>query len=197
MNPARYGGFALLDVVVGLTLTGLVALLAHRGLQTLLDVQARAAQARVVAMHGVAVRRQLVSWLHAAAVEQRPAGWSFLGTSGISDAGLPADRISFLTDAPGPFRHGREALVLELDTDPLTPVRGLVAVLAGSDTVEMAPGARGLAVRYLHSLEGERVWASTWESSSVLPEAVEIRVVGDSIPDLLRLPLFVVPQGGR
>jgi hypothetical protein len=42
---------------------------------------------------------------------------------------------------------------------------------------------------------GDRGWLPSWVSSTIIPSGVEIRLAGDSLPPLLRLPLMVAIGG--
>lgn len=192
-------GSALIEVVVALAIGSLVALLVHRGVRTLLEVEARAAAAREEAASAAAVRRQVVAWLNAATVEGSLDSWDFEGVGGASDDGAPDASLSFVTLAPGPFEPGRTHLTLRVAREPggasaLLAIRDTLAPLSEAEV--LVPGAYGLAVRYLHTVDGERTWTGTWRSSAQLPEAIEVRIFGDSIPPLLRLPVFAVPRSG-
>jgi prepilin-type N-terminal cleavage/methylation domain-containing protein len=197
-------GFTLVEVLVAIGVAGVVALLVGTGFGAVVRMERRAAEARQSSMHGVAVRRQIALWLRAAVVNGTADAWDFDGSNRISEAGEPDPVLRFTTAAPGPFETGTARLALRLDRDPDTPERGLVVVhpdsLGGPDEEErrseLVPGATALVIRYLHSVEGTRMWTNQWQSSSRLPDAIEIRVFGDSIPPLLRVPLFIVPRGG-
>ncbi len=193
-------GFALLEMVVALAVAGVVVLLVHQGVRVLFEVEARAAEARDEAARAAAVRRQVVSWLNAAVVEGSLDSWDFEGTPGASDDGMPDAALSFVTLAPGPFEPGRAHLTLRIERDVET---GASALVGTRDTLRPAAGAEvlvagatGLAVRYLHTVDGDRTWTELWQSSARLPEAIELTIVGDSIPSLLRHPVFVVPRSG-
>lgn len=191
-------GFALVEVVVATAVAGVVALLVHQGVRVLFDVEERSATLRQEAARAAAVRRQVVSWLNAAVVEGSLDSWDFEGTAGVADEGAPDAAVSFVTLAPGPFEPGRARLTLriarEAGASALVAVRDTAALAGGPEV--LVPGATGMAVRYLHTVDGERTWTATWRSSAQLPEAIELRVFGDSIPPILRLPVFVVPRSG-
>ncbi|HEX2188691.1 MAG TPA: prepilin-type N-terminal cleavage/methylation domain-containing protein [Longimicrobiaceae bacterium] len=192
-------GFALLEVVVAVAVAGVVALLVHQGLRTVFEVEDRAAGVRAEAARAAAVRRQVVAWLGAAVVEGSLEGWDFEGTSGVTAEGAPDAVVSFVTLAPGPFRPGRARLTLHVAREPAAGTSALVAerdTAWGAAPEVLVPGVTGLAVRYLHTVDGERAWTDTWRSSAQLPEAIELRIFGDSIPPVLRLPVFVVPRSG-
>ena len=194
MSRFSQQGFALIDVVVGLAIAGLVTLLAEAGLRQFVDARDRASAARNESLQGVAVRRQLVDWLSAAVVTGRADGADFEGSPGMAETGEADDRVTFITAAPGPFTIGFQPLLLYVDRDPATPEVGLVAGRSGENLVQIEPRATGLVARYLHRIEGEYAWTGEWASSLELPLAVEVRVLGDSIAPLLRVPVFAIPR---
>lgn len=197
------GGFTVLEMVVALAVASVVALLVHRGFHTMVEMERRASEAREAGARAVAARRQVTAWLRAARVEGTLDSWDFEGVGRVTEEGVPDASLEFYTQAPGPFETGRSRLVLGIDRRPETPETGLVAERVDGRVGDprplrwvVVPGASGLVIRYLHTVDGGRAWTSEWRSSAHLPEAIEIRVLGDSLPPLLQLPVFVVPRGG-
>jgi hypothetical protein len=97
--------------------------------------------------------------------------------------------------------------VVRLYVDRLeeTPEQGLVAEFIewrgpARAKIEIEPSVGALETRYLSTVTGDRRWLPSWISSSVLPRAVELRLIataGDSLPALLALPMMVPISGGR
>lgn len=191
------GGFTLPEVVVSLVLASLLALLVHRGVGEVVRLHERSAARREAAAEAAAIRRQVAAWLRGAFVaEDHPAG-RFEGEDGGSSA-ESADRLRFRTLAPG--SPGPLGVELALAGAERGEGAGLVArVAAGEGTAEvvpLVPGARGLQARYLLDLGDELRWVDRWSSGARLPRAVELRVQGEDVPPLLRVPLLVVLSGG-
>lgn len=209
MNRQR-GGFALLDTVVGLFIAAMTVMIAHGVSETLIDATHRSEAQRTKTEEAVAIRRQIVSWLRSAVMHGDSADWTFFG---VPRGGGTLDAIlSVTTDAPGPFTAGEMRLTLAVDNDSTTPERGLVLyagnppearidtlATTSSDTMrvlrQLLPQASALAIRYLHSVAGEHYWTTRWVSTAELPEAIELQLIGDSIPPLLTAGIFVVPRG--
>ena len=94
--------------------------------------------------------------------------------------------MTFVTADGGDLRPGPHRVRLRVDRDPATAVRGLVADLRPSgavprgdarETLELAPEAVGLEVRYrLDRGRGHR-WVDAFEPSDGPPDAVRIRIV--------------------
>jgi prepilin-type N-terminal cleavage/methylation domain-containing protein len=210
-------GFTLVEVVVALTVASLLALAAYRGAAVLGELGARAAARREVVLREFAIRRQLTDWLRSAHLATDSLSAVFEGHDRVTADGVADDVVAFPTLAPGPFRSGRVLVGLRIDRDPVTPQRGVVALLvdaggggaaavagrgepwAGAvraDTVSLVPEATGLDIRYRFHVEKNPVWFDGWISAVRLPEAAELRMLGDSVPPLLRLPVLVPIGGG-
>jgi hypothetical protein len=193
----------LLELMVGLAVTGLVLAAGYAALASMADHRQRAAQALDESARAASIRRTLAGWLAGARLTPEGTGPEFRGVDGV-DGGHDDDELSFLTTAAAAPGGGEPAVRLFVDRDPETAERGLVAELGGwrgaaRERVELAPSARGLDVRYLSGISLEPVWLPSWISSSVLPRAVEMRVDADpdSLPPLLRLPILVALGDAR
>jgi prepilin-type N-terminal cleavage/methylation domain-containing protein len=191
-------GFTLIELIVSLTITGAVLSAGFAAFRTVLDRRDVAASMLDEVNRAAGERALLQSWIEAARLplQGEPA---FAGLDAQSGK-LPDDNITLLTAAATDL-DGAEAIVrLAVDRDERTPERGLVAHLtswpAGEQrTVEIDPRVTGLELRYYSVPLGDRGWLPSWVSSTILPSGVEITLVGDSLPPLLRLPLLV-PVGG-
>jgi prepilin-type N-terminal cleavage/methylation domain-containing protein len=202
-------GFTLAELLVALALTGLVVAAAHGALTAVADGAARSRAAREPVVAGAGGRALLESWLRAAGLPE--GAGPFQGTHPNNP--IPADELSFAVVDAGALRPGPHRVRLWVDRDPLTPGRGLLAevtpILGGgtavAETLAIAPLATGLSLRYRVEIDGRKRWVTEWESNTVLPEAVELRLSrlsrvrlgaadDDGIPPLLLLPI-VVPMG--
>jgi prepilin-type N-terminal cleavage/methylation domain-containing protein len=198
MTQRSTAGFTLIEVVVGLAVSGIVIL---TGFTALAAVQARAAhavEATAAALEGANARATLVDWLSAAALQSSDVGASFQGLD-AEEHGLAADEILFPTRASTPRRSRVTGVRLYLDSDPTTAERGLVAELVGMlgevpQRVELAPAAIGIEIRYLPDTGFQVEWAESWFGPNQLPRAVEITLYDnpfEPLPALLRLPIRV------
>ncbi|HEX6369725.1 MAG TPA: prepilin-type N-terminal cleavage/methylation domain-containing protein [Longimicrobium sp.] len=194
-RPRGTAGMTLLELLVGLAVTGLVLAAGYGALASISDHRQRAAGALDEAARAAAIRRTLTEWIAAARLEPDGTGPEFRGVDAV-DAGRDDDELTFLTGAAAGREGGVPVVRLFVDRDPATPERGLVAELGGwrgaaRERVELAPAARGLQVRYLSALSRDPVWLPGWISSTVLPRALELRVdaAPDSLPPLLALPV--------
>lgn len=202
-------GVTLVELLVALVVSGMVVMAAHAALATMADAWGRSAEVRGPAMRSSAQRALLEGWLRGAVIV--PSVGPFIGHA-ENVAAIPFDELSFATADGGPFRPGMYRVHLWIDRDPATAVRGLVAELAAirdstlmqPDTLEVAPEAQGMSLRYLVQDGAREDWIGDWESRTQLPRAIELRLVAISavrlgsaevaaqdLPPLLALPLVV------
>lgn len=193
----------LLELVVGLTVTGLV-LTAGFGALGVLGDRRQAVEARATAEARVAAERQaLVDWLAGARLVADEGGPEFRGLDGVRE-GMPDDRITLLTTARTPLGQGDILITLYVDRDSATPERGLTAAFAewrGTATarVEVDPRVAGLDLRYRLVGLYAPGWFPSWVSSTLLPAGIEVRLLPgpqDSLPPLLRIPILVPLRSG-
>jgi prepilin-type N-terminal cleavage/methylation domain-containing protein len=197
-------GMTLVELLVGLAITGMVTAIAYAAFGTLADHHRRADVAAQAALRESAVRHTLLAWLAGARLTVEEDGPQFRALDGAHE-GRPDDELSFLTTARTPLGDAETIVRLFVDRDDRTPERGLVAELSewrGTrvELVELEPRATGLDARYVSGALGQRQWLPTWISSSVLPAGAELVLTsapGDTLPPLLRLPLVVSFEGGR
>jgi prepilin-type N-terminal cleavage/methylation domain-containing protein len=197
-------GMTLLELIVGLTITGMALSAGYGALASILDHRA-AADARIDGLsRSAAHRRTLLSWLEGARLVVDQDGPPFRGLDGTWRH-LPDDELSFLTTAETPLGAAESVVRLYIDRDTLTPERGLTAELSAwrsltRERVEIEPRAAGLDLQFATQMLGRDEWLPSWISSTVLPAGVEVRLSaeeGDTLPALLRLPLTAPIGGGR
>ncbi len=198
------GGFTLLEVVVSLSISTVIALLLHRGVSEFVSLGERGAARRQAAAESAAVRRQIAGWLRGVFVHIESPEVRFEGEDGGASA-AGGDRLRFRTTAAYPAGHGSLWMELRIvrgqDAGLVAWIEDVQATPAGQAAgsrreVLLVPGASGLQARYLLDLGDEMRWVNGWSSSARLPRAVELRILGDSVPDLLRVPILVALSGG-
>jgi prepilin-type N-terminal cleavage/methylation domain-containing protein len=191
-------GMTLVELVVGLTITGLAFGAGYAAFASLLDHRERADSTTAATAREAAVRHALVSWLAGAVLVAEEHGPTFSGLDGRHGT-VPDSELSFLTTAATPLNTGHTLVRLYIDRDEGTPEAGLVAELmewrgVGTARIEIERRATGLHIRYLSSIHTGPSWLESWVSGSVLPAAVELTLLAampDSLPPLLRLPVLV------
>jgi len=197
-------GMTLLELIVGLAITGVTAAVGYGVFASMVDHQARAEAEGDGVARAAAARRMVIQWLTGARLLVDEAGPPFQGLDGVYQD-VPDDELTFLTEAAGPEAYGQTVIRLHIDRDSVTPEQGLTAELtpwrgARAERVEIEPRAAGLDVRYLTRMLGGAEWLPSWISSTVLPVGIEVTLLlvpGDSLPPLLRLPLVVPIGSGR
>lgn len=194
----------LLELLVGLVVTGVAVSAGYGAFTSIVDHRVRAEAQLDSLTRAAAVRRMLGSWLSGARLTVDEAGPSFRGLDG-SFEGTPDDELTFLSTATRPGQPRELVVRLYIDRDTLTPERGLTAELSiwpstESERVEIEPSAGGLDFRYFTRTLGSTEWLPSWISSTVLPGGVELTLMNaqeDTLPALLRLPIVVPLGAGR
>jgi prepilin-type N-terminal cleavage/methylation domain-containing protein len=201
-------GMTLLELVIGITVTGL-ALSAGFGALTMLgDRRQRMDAAMDEVAHAATVRADIAHWIGGAHLLAEEGGPNFRGLDGVKSR-IPDDELTFLTTAPTPLGTGETIVRIYVDRDSGTGEQGLTAAFAewrgagvGVTRVELAPRVVGIDARYLSGVMGggRPVWLSSWISSTLLPAGVELRFYSaprDTLPPLLRLPIHVPFRSGQ
>ena len=199
----------LLELVVGVTITGMALTAGFGALATLNDRRERLDAAVGADAQAAALRAELAAWVGGARLVAEEGAPNFRGLDGVGrgEGGhMPDDDLTLLTTAATPLGSGEAIVRLYVDRDSTTPERGLTAAFAawGSAVprvvrVQLDPRVASLDVRYLSGVLGRRTWLPSWVSSSLLPAGVELRLAPaapDTLPSLLRLPIVVPLRGG-
>ncbi len=202
-------GMTLLEVVVGLMITGVAVTAGYGALASVLDQRDRAEQVLIRTLEAANIRRELRSWLTGARLTIEEDGPGVRGLDGVWDdpAGsrssrVPDDALTILTTAPTPLEANDVVLTLFVDRDSLTSLTGLVVHLTAwrgreETVVEVDPRVTGLEIRYFSAPFGDRGWLPSWISRSLLPSGIEVTLSGDSLPPLLTLPMLVPVGAAR
>ena len=196
---SRRRGFTLLELLVAIIVTGIVALLAYAALQGALDTRERLERYRATVESEARLRALLTDALRhpaeAAAIDEP----IFSLINGSDATGVPFDRIRFLsrgivsplgTSGPWEVTLQPSATGLLFDARPFggSPGRALRARL---------PDVRGLHVRVL-ARSSDPAWSRQWSSLGRMPAAVELTLVRDgrlpaSAPLVVRVGLDGAP----
>ncbi len=193
-------GLTLIELLVALTITGLVMVSGYGALSVMVDHRARVMTATDAVATTAAKRRMLEGWLRGARLTIEGDA-TFEGLHGI-DEDRPDDALTFVTNAPTPIGTNETVVRVYIDRDEKTPESGLTVSLSdrkggAARRLEIDPRATGLDIQYLSGLFGKRAWLESWVSTTVLPSAVRLTAsaeAADSLPSLLR-PAIVVPLG--
>jgi len=196
-------GMTLLELIVGITVTGMAVTAGMAAVAALADRRLQIATAGAETSRAAALRGEIIAWLAGARLMADEGGPQFNGSDGLFNH-LPSDEVSFLTTSPTPLGAGDIIVRLFIDRDTTTREQGLVARFdewSGRRTarLELDSSVAGMDIHYLSGVLGPRAWLPSWISSTLVPAAAEIRLsatTGDSLAPLLRLPILV-PLRGR
>ena len=194
----------LLELIVGLTVTGLALTAGFGALGTVGDRRARLEASMNAVARAATLRADIAAWLGDARLVADEGGPNFRGLDGSRNR-IPDDDLTFLTTAPTPLGTGETIVRLYVDRDSTTAERGLTAVFGewrglGLARLELDTSVAGLDVRYLSGVLGRRAWLPSWISSTLLPAGVELRLIpgpADTLAPLLRLPILVPFRNGQ
>ncbi|HEX6941021.1 MAG TPA: prepilin-type N-terminal cleavage/methylation domain-containing protein [Longimicrobiales bacterium] len=197
---SRRDGFTLFELVVALAITGLVATAAVDAVRAASDAWARVKDTRSRTLAAANARLLLGDWIRAAAtLEDGPA---VVGVS-RSLGGLPRDELLLRIGDGGALYPGPHRVHLWIGRAHAAGEPGLYAALmplgdaaAAADTVLVASGANGMALRFLARVDGRDQWLHAWAEEEP-PRAIELRLIAapyDVLADRARLaPLFRRP----
>jgi prepilin-type N-terminal cleavage/methylation domain-containing protein len=195
--PPTRAGFTLIELMIGLALTGLAAALVAGSVGAAIDARERQADA-AEAEHRARVARDFVREAVRGLASERAGLGDLVILDSSATRAHGSDRLVFSTRGGGIFGYdaGLKAVELLVDADPATPQRGLVArvlhVAAGlpvEDTLELAPQVTRLRVRLMDELGS---WHGEWPDRTAAPSAFELRFENGAGGDrLLELPLRV------
>jgi prepilin-type N-terminal cleavage/methylation domain-containing protein len=203
-SHAKCNGFTLVELVVSLSIIGLALGAGYSALSTIIDLRTSSAERNEKTLRAAAIRHALREWIAGARLSADPAHPPFRGLDGVHEDASD-DALSFLSAASTPIEARVSLIRLFVDHSPETPEQGLVAEFDDADgrarsVLEIEPRVAELEIRFLSGVTGQPQWLPSWISSSVLPRAVEVRMLssgGEELPDLLALPLLVPIAGGR
>jgi prepilin-type N-terminal cleavage/methylation domain-containing protein len=156
----RRSGFTLIEVLVALSLSGLVVLLAHRVFTAVVDGSGRVREARQALDREANARRWLTDAWGSLAVGQNSGGFGGGPTQADFGAWLPTASRGFVSSRVVLGVHGSR----------------LVAVLDGRDSVVLADTVGSAAFDYLLDPGANTRWVGTWLSPVTAPLAARIRL---------------------
>ena len=196
-SPAR-AGMTLMELVIALLITGMIAAIGAAAFDSVLDNRASARVATHAVTHAAATRALLVSWLSSGRFSSdatRPPSAATL------NLGEDDDALVVIVNTPTPIDYTEAAVHLFIDRDPESMESGLVAEmqsLEGATMVrtELDSTVTGLLVEYLDPQANR--WVPRKEGVVRSPLAMRMTLSArapDTLPPLLRLPFVqAVPR---
>ncbi len=192
----RRGGFTLLEVMVGIVISGIVALLVYGALAAATDTQARLSDQRRSTQVGRAWRATVEDALRNARPAHTPGEPAFVVESAFDAAGRPVDRVHFVT--AGGLPPLTPDTDWEVTIDPTPDGISFIAQPVGVATTPLRVTGptlvTGLDVRVLSPV-GQRAWTDEWRFPSRVPLGIELTYwtdAGPLPPVRLALPLGVL-----
>ena len=197
-GPPR-AGMTLMELVVALAVTGMIAALGAATFNTVLDTRARAREATNTVTSAAATRAMLVSWMSSGRITNQAERAT--ATTSLN-LGEDDDALLVVATTSTPVSSAETVVHLFIDRDDETPETGLVAELESLDLtsnelqtrithkVQLDSTVRGLLVEYLD--EDSRRWIPRREAVTRAPVAVRVTLSAggtDTLPALLRLPI--------
>jgi len=187
-------GFTLLEILVSIVVTSVVALLVYGVADAAFTTRARLDERRLTLQTERAVRLVLDEALRNARPALRAGDQAFVLEDARDAHGRPADRLTFVATGGFPPLTDESQWVIRLE-----PTEGGVALSARPLGVRGArlralgrvSGATGVDVRVRE--QGIPEWRNTWSFLSIVPAAVEVTFTSDSgvvgVPVRVALPL--------
>lgn len=223
MTMRARGGMTLMELVIGLAITGMMAAAGAGAFESIIAHRQIIHDASVSTERAAALRDLLHVWIAAGTV-QIPRGGGPRGlTRGIAAAATPSaasgamntgsvsaaqasgDEISFTTSALNPSLVGSVRIRLYVDADDNTPEHGLTMEYQPN---HQQPIARRMLDSSIDTLKVEFLdsrtsrWLRSSEAATITnPVAVRVTLLpgtGHMVPPILELPMiFPLTQNGR
>jgi prepilin-type N-terminal cleavage/methylation domain-containing protein len=173
-NRAR-SGMTLIELVVGLVVTGFIVAAGYAAFATVIDRRENAAQAAFETARASGTRRTLLRWLDGATVQV---------PEDFSDASI-IDQLTVITRSATPMQSPQTSVRLFVDDGRSGFGRGLIAMLrpsVGNDSlpVTLDPDARDMRVQYLATIDGIRQWTTVDGLGQNQPVAVRLYIDSDA-----------------
>ena len=193
-------GMTLMELVIALLITGMIAAIGAGAFNSVLDHRARAKAAIDEVTRAAATRATLVSWLSSARFSsdaQRPP------TATMLNLGEDDDALVVFVSTPTPLDYTEAAVHLFIDRDEETPEDGLVAEMQSAEQpagvmlrTELDSTVTGLLVEYLDAQTNR--WVPRKEGIVRDPAAMRMTLSArapDTLSSLLRVPFVqAVPR---
>jgi prepilin-type N-terminal cleavage/methylation domain-containing protein len=166
--------FTLLELIVSITVAGIIALLAYASASAGFDTRAAIARHRATSEAELRVRGVLLDALRHASDEGDAGYLAFELVDATDGRGLPLDRLTFLTRGILPPLGASALWMVTLSPSP-AGLELRAAPGGGPENPHVTArleGVRGVDIQVM-SL-ADRTWATAWPSPAQLPAAVQL-----------------------
>ncbi len=205
-------GMMLLELVIALVITGLMAAVGYAAFGGIIDHHRRIEEASITTERASALRETIHGWLEAGTVTVQQGGMpqglarggrslqtvSASGTAAVqsvSPAVVTGDVLSFTTQADNPANAPNAIMKLFVDDDPTTPEVGLTVEYQASQQSpllrrELEPSIDSLVIEYLDSRTSR--WYPAKDVATISPKAVRLHLhayQGATFAPLLSMPM--------
>ncbi len=205
MDLRRAAGFTLLEILIALTILGMISATLFLSLDGALDSLGRVRDAQEPYQRGRVARTFLASSLRSTALFSGIPGDGFVAVDSTSGS-VPRDELTFVAGTPPGSRSARMQIrVFVADSAGSPSLRLEVRALAPGDTLPtpethvLSSDVAGLDIEFLAAAADDKsVWVERWDSRIRIPHAVRIDFVPGPRPDpVYRAPLVVQLPAGR
>jgi len=205
MTRSRRAGMTFMELLVGLTLTGVMAAAGVAAFGSIIDHR-RVIKESTVAMERAAALRELLGvWIGSGTPLIQQGGVPRIGgrassvtavSQTISAAASSGDELSFVTTALTPALTPSIRMRLFIDADDGTPERGLTIEYQASNQSplvrrELEPSIGALKVEYLDQRTNR--WRPASEAAAIQPIALRLPLFPPEhgeLPPMLQVPLI-------
>jgi len=205
MTRSRRAGMTFMELLVGLTLTGVMAAAGVAAFGSIIDHR-RVIKESTVAMERAAALRELLGvWIGSGTPLIQQGGVPRIGgrassvtavSQTISAAASSGDELSFVTTALTPALTPSIRMRLFIDEDDGTPERGLTIEYQASNQSplvrrELEPSIGALKVEYLDQRTNR--WRPASEAAAIQPIALRLALFPPEhgeLPPMLQVPLI-------
>ncbi len=197
-------GFTLLEMAVALAAAGTALAFGSASFGLTVD-RMETTKTRVDRdLTAAELRSRVTGWISGASLESDERRGTFSGIDARVDA-IPDDVLILTTRSRTPIGVNSTELRLFIDRDRDTSETGPVVefrepVPRRTVRLELDPAGVGLDVQYRSAMTVPGRWLASWISSSILPRAVEVRIIhhpSSSPHPLRRLPLRIPIESRR
>ena len=190
MNERR--GFTLIEIMLAIVLTSVVALLAYGAIATAADVRERLEADREQRLAVAAWRQLVTETIRNLRFPAEFGDATLVVADGSGPDGVPADRLELITEAGAPpLAPGTDWRVsFAVEGEVLSALAVPLGSAAGPRVLAGPPGTTGLEVEVL----SEGTWSRGWRSEESLPEAIRVTFWAEGQP--VDVPIVLaVPRG--